>query len=350
MISIRYLLLTALLFNVLHSQNITTADKSKTIAETLDKWYNPDSALWETTSWWNAANGITALCNYHRFSKDTTFDKRIYHTFAYANPNDFLNYYFDDQGWWALAWLDAYDVFNDIRFLKKSADIFSDMVKGWDKKCKGGIYWRKDFKYKNAISNELFIAVASRLHLSGIESVFNDRTAFEWAQSAASWFIKSGMINSDYLVNDGLDHCRNNNGITWTYNQGVIMGAFTYLFKATNDSLYLNTAVKIANAAIATLVDNRGILKEPNEPNCNADQVQFKGIFIRNLAILDEIKNDLNYKLFIKNNANSIWQKARDIESGQIGLMWSGPFDTGDAARQISALDVYNALLSQSTD
>lgn len=343
----RILVILIFLINISAARNVTDSEKAKRIAVALDQWYNPDSALWETTSWWNAANGITALCNYHKFTNDSTFDKRIFHTFSKARPNDFLNYYFDDQGWWALAWLDAYDVFNDKRFLKKSADIFSDMVKGWDKKCKGGIYWRKDFKYKNAISNELFIAVASRLHLSGIESVFNDRTAFEWAQSAAGWFIKSGMINQDNLVNDGLHECRNNNGTTWTYNQGVIAGALSYLFKATQDSLFLNTAIEIANAAINTLVNDSGILQEPNEPDCNADQVQFKGIFVRNLAILNSIVDDPKYRTFININALSLWQNARNTKTDQVGLLWAGPFDRGDAARQISALDAFNALLSR---
>jgi len=30
----------------------------------LQKWYNPQTCLWETTNWWNAANIATALIRY----------------------------------------------------------------------------------------------------------------------------------------------------------------------------------------------------------------------------------------------------------------------------------------------
>ena len=41
------------------------ADKN---LETLQKWYDQETGLWETTSWWNAANAITAIIDYSRIT------------------------------------------------------------------------------------------------------------------------------------------------------------------------------------------------------------------------------------------------------------------------------------------
>jgi hypothetical protein len=41
-----------------------------------------------------------------------------------------------------------------------------------------------------------------------------------WAQQEWDWFLQSGMVNAQWLVNDGLgSDCLNNNSTTWTYNQ-----------------------------------------------------------------------------------------------------------------------------------
>lgn len=116
----------------------------------------------------------------------------------------------------------------------------------------------------------------------------------------------------------------------------------TGLWKTTS---WWNVARAIAKAALDTFSDDNGILHESNEPHCNQDQEQFKGIFMRHLAALHQVSPDTLYKKFTLDNARSIRQNARDPETGQIGLVWSGPFDSGNAARQSSALDALNAAI-----
>jgi predicted alpha-1,6-mannanase (GH76 family) len=73
------------------------------------------------------------------------------------------------------------------------------------------------------------------------------------------------MINGDSLINDGLtDDCRNNNQATWSYNQGVILGALVELAKATGDNDgHINPARQIADAVLASSSLNPdGILRE----------------------------------------------------------------------------------------
>ena len=55
------------------------------------------------------------------------------------------------------------------------------------------------------------------------------------------------MINSDNLINDGLDNCKNNHQTTWTYNQGVILGGLADLAAATNNNTLLRIGQEIAD-------------------------------------------------------------------------------------------------------
>src|ERR1041385_4097239 len=152
------------------------------------------------------------------------------------------------------------------------------------------------------------------------------------------------MINGSNLVNDLLNSsCVNNGQTTWTYNQGVILGGLTDLYKVTGNSNYLTQATAIADAAIATLVDGNGVLREPCEPNCGGDGPQFKGIFIRYLAYLYDVTRKTNYYNFLYKNAHAVWFNDRNVFS-QLGLKWDGPFDFADAARQSSAMMAVSAL------
>lgn len=318
------------------SKGISRASRAMAV---LDKWYDEETGLWKTTSWWNAANAMTVLIRYSQTSGDTTYDRRIRHTFNHSQPNNFLNLYYDDEGWWALAWIEAYDYLHERAYLEKARSIFADMAGGWDERCGGGLYWKKGRAYKNAISNGLFILTAARLHLRGIGPV-EGKSCRQWALDAARWLLDSGMINAHNLVNDGLNSdCRNNGKTTWTYNQGVVLAGLAEVYKISTDSTYLETAHAIAGAAISRLSDEQGILHEPNEPHCNQDQIQFKGIFIRHLAFLNRLSSRPAYTEFIGTNAAAVWQKARNAETDQLGLIWSGPFDRADAARQTSALE-----------
>jgi len=396
MVSLTWASLVAQAAFVLSSQNIervanqTYAQNTLATARSLHHWYETPAGLWSTTGWWNSANCLTTLADWalldgsgaaglnisnifsNTFVKaETTPPKAIKRLsangsftsiYTYSTKRDsrprgfsgFLNEFYDDEGWWALGWIRAWDVTHDGRYLNMAESIFADMHNGTDDVCGGGLWWSKERKYKNAIANELYLSVAASLanRVATRKELYTAIAMREW-----DWFKRSGMINSKNLINDGLaikpdGACVNNGMNTWSYNQGVVLGGLVELSWATGDASYLNEAAVIATAAIALLSDDRGIMRESGgcEPNCGDDGSQFKGIFVRNLQALHKVApRDIFYKA-ITANANSIWVNNRDGKN-QLGISWGGPAGAGggpNASTHSSAMDVLVAAMAVS--
>ncbi|WP_263376754.1 glycoside hydrolase family 76 protein [Granulicella aggregans] len=314
----------------------------------LQRWYVPATGLYQTTGWWNSANATTTLADYARVSgKRVDYEGTLANTFAVAQKEapGFLNKFYDDEGWWALAWVDAYDLTGDPRYLTMAESIFKDMAGGWDDTCGGGIWWSKDRGYKNAIANELFLAVAA--HLANRTRGAERHAYATWSKRELKWFRGTGLINAQGLINDGLGKakdqtsgggCSNNGQTTWTYNQGVILGGLAEMSKGGHGAAELKLAREIARAAMAHLADKDGVLHDPCEPKCGGDGVQFKGIFVRNLAALYRVDPEAEFAAFVQGNAEAIWTKDRGPED-RLGETWSGPYMAANAGAQSSGLD-----------
>lgn len=325
----------------------------------LQRMYDAYTGQWSDASWWQQANVLETVIDYSSQTSTTTYTGDIATTFNANKSSSFLNNYYDDEGWWALAWMKAYDLTNTSSYLSMAKAIFKDMTRGWDSICGGGIWWDKDKTYKNAIANELFLEVAARLHqrtpgdIVGGGSGPRYTSYIDWANKEWQWFKNSGMLNASNLVNDGLDGgtCANNGRNPWTYNQGVILGALTDLYKITGDASYLAQAEAIADANNRTNIDDNGILYEKGcEPSnsCGTDGPQFKGIYMKNLYYLYQSDNKQAYKNFIIKNVDAIWNRGRD-RSNHLGLHWDGPFDRAQARNQSSATDAVNAAIALSS-
>ncbi|KAJ4351704.1 uncharacterized protein N0V89_007047 [Didymosphaeria variabile] len=263
---------------------------------------------------------------------------------AAADVNDWLDGFYDDDLWWALAWIAAYDVTHDKDYLTLAESIFAAVASTWGTNCgNGGIYWSWQKDYVNAIANELFLSTAA--HLANRADA--KATYVAWAKKEIDWFTDSGMINERGTINDGLtSDCNNNNRTTWSYNQGVILGGLVELNRASPDSSYLPLAAKIAKAAISELSDDSGILHDKCGPYCGADGSQFKGVFARNLQMLHDVAPDDVYVHFIQTNANSVWENDRD-EGNMLSIDWAGPFvNPANASTHSSAMDALVAAIT----
>jgi predicted alpha-1,6-mannanase (GH76 family) len=317
--------------------------------QTLQGWYIESSGLYrKPTDWWNSANAITVLVDYSRATRSKQYLSAVANTFSKASKaygvTNFTNDSNDDEGWWALAWIDAYDLTKTPAYLAMAQTIFADMTTQWDTTtCGGGVWWSKDLKnspYKNAVTNELFLNIAASL-ANRVPDKTQKAQYLSWAQKEWQWFSASGMINSGNMINDGLNAtnpkaCTNNHGTTWTYNQGVILGGLAELYKADHEQALISEAQAIAGATMTKLVTPAGVLQEP--PGDGPDLPQFKGVFMRNLARLNKVAPEEKYKIFVDINADSIWNNDRGAHY-QFGEHWQGPFDSADGTRQTAALD-----------
>ena len=387
-------------------------------------------AVEDMERWWNSANAITALIDYMSITKDLTYLSVLENTFTNAQKGytvstvgvvaggvtggaigsaagwviagpvgavigglfgtalgagaaaatyarnyntNFFNEFYDDEGWWALAWIKAYDLTKDRKYLDMAATIQIDMSAGWDDVCSGGLWWGKSHDtpsgwnasvYKNAITNELYLAISAALYLrfkafypSGpvppTVQDFLNIAHMEW-----QWFNNSGLINRRNLINDALlPACVNEETLpVWTYTQGVILSGLCDMSEITGDPSYRMRAEQIADALIQNPVavpsggtpesgiNLAGILTEWTDPYPAIDHCQFKGIFIRNLAYLASKDRFPRYRAFILKNAASALNTMNS--ANQFGSSWSAPIDTVDFVRQSAALDLLNAAMT----
>ncbi|KAK3062015.1 hypothetical protein LTS18_004983 [Coniosporium uncinatum] len=172
------------------------------------------------------------------------------------------------------------------------ARIFYELAsRGWDTKlCGGGMTWNPHLTpYKNAITNQLYIAASINMYLywpgdsnhspfmaqSTTTDDFDDvaPTSFirhdpQFLSNAVqgyAWLKHSNMTNDLGLYTDGFHiygwsrnstgsgHCDIRNEMVYTYNQGVLLSGLRGLWEGTGDTAYLEDGHElIANVIKAT--------------------------------------------------------------------------------------------------
>jgi predicted alpha-1,6-mannanase (GH76 family) len=328
-------------------------------ADVLMHSYDPDKA-WFPSSWWNSAVALQTIGDYMQRTGDRRYLAQLDNTFEKdkgafpagvlsGDPllGNFTSRAIDDSAWWGLAWVQAYDLTGNRKYLDMAVTI-ADYVDGyWDTStCGGGVWWNAERTYKNAVTNGLWIRLTAELH----NRIRGDRTWLARSRTAWAWFTGSGMINGSGLVNDGLtDACTNNGQNVWSYNQGLAIGAGLELWRATRDPSVLATVRRLADAAIAPGgLATDGVLTErcdALDQSCDDNAKQFKGIFMRYWTDLVDTTHDPRYATFLDTQADAIWADDRDA-AGRLGTRWSGAtsddhpnvFDWRTQASALSAL------------
>lgn len=322
------------------------APSGQPAVDSLVGYYDQRTGVWFTTGWWNSANALTALVDHMILTGDerylwvveNTYEKKV--SAAYGN---FTNYLIDDTGWWALAWIRAYDLTGDERYLRTARAGVDFMWRYHDDECGGGLWWSTSRQYKAAVANELYVKAAAELDVRlGGGTQYLTQAISVW-----EWFEASGMINDELLINDGLTPvtCVNNLDAAWTYNQGVVLGALVALDEATGDEAYLDRARELADASTTAdyLHDDDGVLTEVCEASgCGIDGPSFKGIYVRNLGELNRALEDRPYQDYLVEQATIVYEQNR-ADGDRYGLHWAGPVDYVNGATQASVVDLFTA-------
>ncbi|CAK7220795.1 hypothetical protein SBRCBS47491_004309 [Sporothrix bragantina] len=232
-----------------------------------------DDMLWVVLGWLEAVQFIdfhTTLYHQSTAEDDSNVNR--------AGPG------LHNQSWYGNLWTPAFS---------HRARIFWDIAsQGWDNKlCGGGMTWNPRLEpYKNAITNELFIAASTSMYLyfpgdtnnspflnthdplasdalaSGANSTGSgDPHNPQHLQAALSgyfWLQHSDMKNKLGLFVDGFHisgwknisnpntRCDQRNDMVYTYNQGVLLTGQIGLWKVTGDQRFLREGHELIQSVI----------------------------------------------------------------------------------------------------
>jgi predicted alpha-1,6-mannanase (GH76 family) len=242
---------------------------------------------------------------------------------------------------------DAMDIAN---YIGKTWDTKTNCGEFVGRKFVGGVPWARSgpqFGYTSAIQNGLFLELTAWLHNTIVEDGGKDHTYLNWAKREWTFIKEVGLfhantittprgfvgptkleaywvpnsspdIGSNYSGKDNSkdfdDLCGGLRYRIFTYNQGVLIAGLVQLYQATGTLADLTDAEYIATAVVETPTPSQiafaakafhtgkspwiftvhGVLIEPEDmpafsPTCCiGDGAAFKGIFVRDLRMLDD--------------------------------------------------------------
>lgn len=270
------------------------------------------------------------------------------------NIVDIFGTAFDDAQWVVLEWLEVIRFSNeykaysgndsgpsqeDIMHYAHRAHIFYNRVQNeFDTSlCDGGLTWNPALEpYKNAITNELFLASSMAMYfyfpgdyntdpypsvnysseynvtlppmqfLQPHDPVFLDNALkeYEWFKSQ-NFTNEQGLIVDGFHISDNQTTCDQRNEMVYTYNQGVILSGLRGLWEATGDPKYLQDGYDLINTVVGATgwnarntsgasewagLGRNGIMEDYCDApaNCSQDAQIFKGIYFHHLGIFCE--------------------------------------------------------------
>jgi len=320
------------------------ADSSTTAL--VQNFYNGAGRYFNTNNhgdtqfqYWPQAHTLDVLADAYVRTNDSRYVALMNDWFAgvnRANGNTFLNEYYDDMGWNALAMLRAYDATKDPKWLQATQTVWDEIKTGWNSSFGGGIAWRKSQRdYKNTPATAPACILAARLYQR-----LGRPADLEWANLLYDW-LKANMVDAQTgLVYDGIN--RTGNGqldLNWkfTYNQGLWIGAGYELYRITKNAAYLNDALRTANFTLGDgSLTTGGLLRDEGA----GDGGLFKGVFVRYFALLagepDVTSNTrTRYVDFLTFNARTLWLRGTARPRISFGTNWSVPPTNGDTELKV---------------
>lgn len=112
----------------------------------MQTWYDASTGLW-SSAWWNSANAITMLADFQEYfpSYVDSITSQVFPTTLAQAPSfdgytGFLDGFYDDELWWALAWIKVFDVTGETQYLDIASSIFEDAKSAWGTSPCGGLW------------------------------------------------------------------------------------------------------------------------------------------------------------------------------------------------------------------
>lgn len=253
----------------------------------------------------------------------------------------------DDMLWVVLNWIEAIEAVKEIApnsgyismFEDRALEFYNLAAQGWDEQlCGGGMIWSPHLEpYKNAITNELWIAASIRMYQ--VASTRNVQHLIS-AMGGYQWLKSSGMLNANGLYADGFHvsnlttggtTCDKLDKMVYTYNQGVLLTGLRGLYEELGDPQYLKDGTALVDATIRADSEliREGVLTEKCDPGgyCSQNGQTFKAIWMHHLSYfcaLPEVSAECErYGVFVRQNAEAAWNTRNGTGVG--GMWWGSP-------------------------
>jgi|GEM_PF-1181622 len=292
-----------------------------------------DGSYIRNTGEWTYIHGMDAVID----GAERTGKQKYYgliETFyeAQDSRHGWLNDYYDDENWFVLTLIHAYDVTGETKYLNKAREIYADIqTNAWDTTCcgtvKGGLWWNKPHTQKATASNAGAVISGIRLYQrTGLVSYRN------FAKKVYDFWWDNMVDKTTYQVADHIDPDGTKVWWKFTYNEGLMIGASLELSRAYRNPSYLTKAHNIAGFMInnETKPTSYGnVLSDGNAAQCGGDCHQFKGPGYRYLMQLYlHDKSKTAYYNVLKASVDALWNLARTSDHS-VGVDWTGPTTAG---------------------
>jgi len=297
--------------------------KAKWYRDRLDPGWNrpkPLARLWTAFPLFETLNAIA-------IAEPTAANKAAVRAFAtgarrYWNPsvsgyayypgtNRPVDTYFDDDGWWAIAFLDAYRATGDRAYLADATKAFDFIVrKGWDAGG-GGVWWDTQHHHKTAEPLAAAAFVGAELYRITRKPVY-----LTWARRLVAWADSHSWNSQRSLYQRSAT-----SDVVMDYVEGMMIGAELELCRITGSKAGCAKAERLARASLVAF---------PADANWNPVS---DGIYLR--FMLDLYAYDRNprwYELAYRNakralanarSTNGLFLKDWSGKPYQGGLLWS---------------------------
>lgn len=172
-------------------------------------------------------------------------------TYYNATAGSTGDYYYDDDAWLCIQFLNAYDLLGDEKYLKLAEETLEFLWTGWDDVLGGGIYWDKSYSGKNTCANgPVAISFLWAYQITQkAEYLERGKMIYDWTRST----LLDNDLYSDSISLDG-------NMNTWkaAYNQGVMIYAGAQLYEITGDETYYQQTKATMEKTIDHMFDGTG--------------------------------------------------------------------------------------------
>jgi uncharacterized protein YyaL (SSP411 family) len=212
--------------------------------------------------------------------------------------------FFDDTGWFGVAFFDAYTATGDPRFLRDAERAFRFIdIAGWAGDSGGGVWWNTAHQYKTAEPLAAAAAVGAEIYEQTRIPYYLKETEklIAWAD-AHSWNSARGLYARSDVSDTVMD-----------YVEGMMIGAHITLCRATGDTADCDKAEQLANAATIAFPPSYEWAPEAD------------AVYLRWMLYLYENDHDLRWYSLADQAAQAALANARD-DTGLFTKRWDGGF------------------------